>query len=356
MQTLRLVLCFLSFLYSAAALSEPRIERVGGSLNHPWGMDFLDDAHVLVTERRGKLFKINLVNGAKTEITGVPNVFHVGQGGLLDVAVPHDDNGAIYFCYARPVDGGGATAIGRGYLNGNQLENVTTFFTSNTAYSGGRHFGCRLEITDQHIFATLGDRGQRFDAQNPKSHSGSVIRLNHDGTWPSDNPKLEGWEPELFTKGQRNPQGMARNPVTGDIWLHEHGPRGGDEINIVKSGENYGWPEVSFGEEYAGGKIGIGTSAPQFEDPVWVWVPSIAPSGMAFYEADMFPEYKGHLLVGSLKFKSLYLVELEVNLPISEKVLFQNLIGRIRDVAVAADGSILILTDETNGGLYRLYQ
>lgn len=353
---MRPFLFILSFFFATSALSEPRIERIGDRLNHPWGMDFLDEAHILVTERRGTVFKINLVDGVKTQIKGVPDVFHVGQGGLLDVAVPRKDPGAIYFCYARPVESGGATAIGRGTLNGNRLKNVTTLFTSNAANGGGRHFGCRLEITDEYIFATLGDRGQRFDAQDPKSHSGSVIRLNRDGTWPSDNPNLDSWRPELFTKGQRNPQGLARNPATGEIWLHEHGPRGGDEINIVRPGKNYGWPDVSHGEEYAGGKIGIGTSAPQFEDPIWVWVPSIAPSGMAFYEAEMFPEYRGHLLVGSLKFKSLYLVELKDNRPISEKVLFQDLIGRIRDVAVAPDGAILLLTDESNGGVFRLYQ
>lgn len=334
----------------------PTIEKIGPNLNHPWGMDFLDETTMLVTERSGKMFKIDLGSGQATEIQSAPEVFHVGQGGLLDVMVPDNSDGMIYYCYAGVTEDGGATTVERAILEGDKLVDHVTMFQSNSANNGGRHFGCRLEMIGPHVYATIGDRGQRFDAQDPTSHSGSVIRLNFDGSIPDDNPKIKDWQPQLYTKGQRNPQGMALNPTTGDIWLHEHGPRGGDEINIIKPGKNYGWPDVSHGEEYAGGKIGIGTSAPQFEDPVWVWVPSIAPSGMAFYDGDMFPQYRGHLLVGSLKFRSLYLVELADNKPVSERVLFKNLIGRIRDVAVDKEGAIYLLNDEADGGLYRLSQ
>ena len=172
----------------------------------------------------------------------------------------------------------------------------------------------------------------------------------------SNSIDYSNWQNDIFSKGHRNPQGMALNPYNGEIWLHEHGPRGGDEINIVQSGLNYGWPKVSYGEEYSGGKIGLGTSAKGYEEPIWKWVPSIAPSGMAFYQGTMFPDLDGHLLVGSLKFRSLYLVALDNNRPISQSVLFQNVIGRIRDVDVAADGSIYLLNDEKDGGVYRVFQ
>ena len=216
------------------------------------------------------------------------------------------------------------------------------------------HYGCRLALDNGYIYASLGERGERYDAQNPELHAGTIIRLHNDGRIPEENPNRAGWAPEILSIGHRNPQGMAIHPNTGKIWTHEHGPRGGDEINIISAGTNYGWPTVSYGQEYIGGSIGIGTSAPGFVEPVWVWTPSIAPSGMAFYEGEMFPQFNGNLLVGSLKFHRLYLVKIVNGLPKSEFVILENVIGRVRDVDVAADGSILLLSDEVDGGLYRL--
>jgi len=204
---------------------------------------------------------------------------------------------------------------------------------------------------------SIGDRGNRYEAQDANSHAGSVIRVNkYDGS-TNDKKAYNSWPAEVYTKGHRNPQGMAINNKTNEIWVNEHGPKGGDEINVLKPGKNYGWPIVTYGEEYWGGKIGQGiTSLKGFEDPLWYWVPSIAPSGMIFYNKNMFPEFKGHLLIGSLKFRSLYILKLQDDRPILENIILKNKIGRIRDVAVSKDGSILLLTDEREGGLYRLFR
>lgn len=335
-------------------VAETKIERIGARLNHPWGMDFIDDGTMLVSERRGRMYKINLDDGSQTQIQGLPDIAHVGQGGLLDVLVSDATPDKIYYCYAKSGVNGISTAIDMARLDGANILERKTIFHANKGSSGGRHFGCRLDIQGAHLYGTIGDRGARQFAQDPASHAGSVIRLNLDGSIPKDNPNIKGWQRETFSKGHRNPQGMALNPATNEIWLHEHGPRGGDEINVIEAGQNYGWPLVSHGEEYAGGKIGIGTSDPRFKDPVWTWIPSIAPSGMAFYQGDMFSEYNGHLLVGSLKFQSVYLVELMNNRPVSERVILKKKIGRVRDIAIGKDGAIYLLSDEQRGGLYRL--
>ena len=347
-------LSILGLYTSSVIAAETRVERIGERLNHPWGMDFVDDDHILVSERRGKLFKISLRNGESREIQGLPEVENIGQGGLLDVLVNDKNPTHMYYCYAKSGEDGVSTAIDMAQLNGDTLTNRKTIFHANNGSDGGRHFGCRLEISGGYLYGTVGDRGARQFAQEPASNAGSVVRFNLDGGLPEDNPDIKDWRPETFSKGHRNAQGMALNPKTDEIWLHEHGPRGGDEINIIKPGANYGWPVVSHGEEYSGGKIGIGRSAPQFKDPVWTWIPSIAPSGMAFYDGDMFPEYNGKLLVGSLKFQSLYLVELKNGRPTGERVILEKEIGRIRDVAVGNDGVIYLLSDERRGGLYRL--
>jgi glucose/arabinose dehydrogenase len=332
------------------------IERVGASFANPWGMDFLNDSHILLTERNGNMYKVNLSNGTRQEITGLPAIQTKRQGGLLDVAVLKqvESPDSVFFCYSKPVAGGSITAIDRAELDGTTLTNRQTIFTANNATQNAIHYGCRLALDDGYIYATLGERGERYDAQDPASHAGAIIRLHDDGRIPQDNPKQPGWAPEILSMGHRNPQGIAIHPRTGKLWTHEHGPRGGDEINIIQAGANYGWPTVSHGKEYIGGTIGIGTSAPGFADPVWVWTPSIAPSGMAFYRGKMFPQLNGHLLVGSLKFKRLYLVQITDGLPQAEFVMLEDAIGRVRDVAVTKNGSILLLNDETDGGLYRL--
>ena len=358
------------------------VERIGARLQNPWGMDFITDTSMLVTERRGRLWRYDLDSGSRVEIGNTPDVVAQGQGGLLDVLV-HEQDGqdVVYLCYSRAVAAGVATAVNRAVLGDDSLEDSRIIFTSNTAKQGGRHFGCRMVISENHLYLSIGDRGDRDTAQDGALHGGSVVRLGLDGSVPDDNPSanspstsnssasssnadnpdakdwpdVQDWIAENYTIGHRNPQGMAIHPETGALWVHEHGPRGGDEINILKAGANYGWPITSHGREYSGGAINNGLrSAPGVTDPVWVWVPSIAPSGMAFYQGDRFPELKDTLLVGSLVFRSLYVVVLEGGVPKREEAILKRRIGRVRDVAVGVDGSVLLLSDEHGGGLYRL--
>ena len=359
-------------LFISASGSAMKIERIGPAMAHPWGMDFLDHDTVLVTLRGGGLMSIALDDGETTAITGLPEVYNRRQGGMLDVAVA---DGQIYLCYSAILDGRSSTAIDRAVLVDKALIRRQTIFAGNNPTRSGHHFGCRLQVAGEMVYASLGDRGTRNIAQDPAAHAGSLIRINRDGSIPNTNPDKAGWAPEIFTIGHRNPQGMAVHPGSGDIWTHEHGPRGGDEINIIRPdrdrGANYGWPTVSHGREYATGlRVSKHDSLPGYVDPAWVWIPSIAPSGMAFYPdaADgndsgmMFPEFKGNLLVGSLKFRRLYLVKLDSNtgLPRSEHVILDGQIGRIRDVAVAPHGphagAILLLSDEVKGGLYMMKQ
>ena len=336
-----------------------KFKKIGGSLSHPWGIAVYSDNEVLITERGGNLFKVNLDNGFKFKIRNLPKVFNVRQGGLLDVLVDQisESKKTIYICYSSNIAGRSSTSLLVGELKGNELIEKKVLFRANNVSDSSVHFGCRLAILGNEIFMSIGDRGKRYEAQDTKSHAGSIVRINKiNGSAESLN-NINSWSPELYSKGHRNPQGMAVNTRTNEIWINEHGPKGGDEINIVKIGKNYGWPIVTFGKEYWGGKVGQGiTSLKGFEDPIWYWVPSIAPSGMTFYSKNMFPEFNGHLLVSSLKFKSLYLVELRNDKPFREKVFFKNKFGRIRDIEQLKDGSILLISDEENGALFRIYR
>lgn len=341
--------------------------RIGPALNHPWGIAIIDDDHVLVTERQGRLLQINLSTGATTPIANVPPVFHRKQGGLLDVLVADE---WVYLCYAAPLaDGTSTTAIYRAQLDRAALIDGQQIFRANAATRSGHHFGCRLALPADgphagYLFASIGDRGDRDNAQIPARHAGSIIRLHPDGSVPKSNPNKPGWAAEIFSIGHRNPQGMTIHPTTGALWTHEHGPRGGDEINRVTKGENYGWPTVSFGREYVTRRrVSDHDTLPGYTDPLWVWVPSIAPSGMDFYPVGprmrAFPNWQGHLLVGSLKFRRLYLVTLDnAHQPIAERIILDRSIGRIRDVEVIRHGrlagTVLVLTDEAQGGLYLL--
>jgi glucose/arabinose dehydrogenase len=330
-------------LVMAASLDDAQTRKIGGNFSHPWGISLIDDQTALVTERDGRLTRLDLVSGDRINIKNVPAVFDKRQGGLLDVLVHGPD---VYFCYSRPVDNGAATALAKARLGEDELVDLQVIYTSNLVSRSGVHFGCRLVISEGGIFITHGDRGMRDTAQDPDLHGGAVIRVDLDDGIVS-----------IFTKGNRNPQGMAIHPETGAIWVNEHGPRGGDEVNILAEGANYGWPIVSHGREYSGGAVGDGLKTKEgYQDPVWVWVPSIAPSGMAFYEGDMFPELNGDLLVPSLKFRSLYHVELEGGTPVRETSYLRGKLGRLRDVEVLSDGSILLLSDESQGGVYRIWR
>lgn len=334
------------------------VEAVVTRLEHPWAVAFLPDGGLLITERPGRLLRIG-ADGARTTVTGLPEVAAAGQGGLLDVILDPGfaGNRLIYFSYAERADGGLRTAVARAELDGDRLLEVRRIFAMNRASRGGRHFGSRLAILDDgDLVIGLGERGERDRAQDPADHAGSVLRVRPDGS-PSPRTAavaIPGAAPEVFTWGHRNIQGLAIHPETGAIWVHEHGPRGGDEINILRGGANYGWPVVTFGREYSGPRIGAGTEAPGMEPPLLHWTPSIAPSGMAFYTGDDFPLWRGDLFVGALAGRHLRRVVLNGTEVIGEEVLLERRVGRIRDVRQGPDGMLWVLTDEPSGVLYRI--
>ncbi len=338
-----------------------RAEVITEGLSHPWGMAFLPDGKILVTERTGQL---RIVENGKLNplpVTGVPEVAVEGQGGLLDVALHPDfkNNQWVYLSYAAAGKGGYGTEVVRGRLQGMELKSVEKIFTALPKVDeGGRHFGSRLLFTpDGKLFITLGDRGEEERAQDLSQHPGSLIRVNDDGSVPEDNPflQIKNARPESYTLGNRNMQGIALEPVTGMVWTHEHGPQGGDELNIMQPGVNYGWPVITYGVNYViGTKIGEGTEKEGMAQPVHYWVPSIAPSGMVFYIGDEFPEWKNNLFVGSLKFGQLVRLVMQNGKVIKEERLINGKIGRIRDVRQGPDGTLYLLTDDSNGKLLRL--
>lgn len=340
---------------------EHRFEAVvlTGGLANPWGLAFLPDGRMLITERPGRLRIFDAGTGLSRPLSGLPEVFARDQGGLLDV-VPHPDyadNGWIYLTYAMPADGGARTAISRARLDGLALRDLESVFVAQNPGSGGRQFGSRIAFgSDGKLYVSIGERGDPDAAQNLQNHNGTVLRLNADGSVPPDNPFVGRADalPSVYTYGHRNPQGMIRHPLRDEIWLHEHGPQGGDEINRLVAGANYGWPVVTFGRSYAGFPIGEGSAKPGMQPPLYHWTPSIAPSGMAFYEGDAFPNWRGNLFVGSLKFRYLARVVLDGTRVVSEERLVEQAFGRIRDVRQGPDGLIYILTDESDGRLIRL--
>ncbi len=350
------VLIFPNFLWAKVDLV-----KVAEKLQYPWAMDFLPGKEALVTEKPGRLQKVNLETGEKTEIQNLPEIHAVGQGGLLDVMIHPDfkQNQKIFLTFSAPLNASGdaTTTLISARLEGQQLLDQKILFQADPALPGGHHFGSRVRMSqDGMLYFSVGERGRMNEAQDPQNHLGTVIRLQENGKVPQDNPFLSNRKgrAEIFSYGHRNPQGMALHPKTGKIWVHEHGPQGGDEINILKAGANYGWPKTTFGEQYGGGKIGIGPKSTGIEEPLLHWTPSIAPSGMDFYQGDIFPNWNGDLLVGSLKFRMLVRVDLEGSLVQGQEVVFQDRIGRIRDVRVSPEGKVYLLNDEYRGGIFRL--
>lgn len=339
---------------------EFRTTIVASGLENPWGMAFLPDGRILVTERPGRLRVITNGRLLSEAVSGLPDIREHGQGGLLDVALHPDfaKNKLVYLSYAGKAEGGYSTEVIRGQLNDMQLEYIETLFIATPKSGGGRHFGSRLLFDGQgHLFITLGDRGERDNAQMPQNHAGSLIRIMEDGSIPTDNPFLnrDGAQPEIYTLGNRNMQGIALEPGTGRIWTHEHGPQGGDEINIMRAGKNYGWPVITYGVNYIiGTKIGEGEAKPGMEQPVHYWVPSIAPSGMTFYTGERFPKWQNNLFVGSLKFGQLVRLVVEEDQVVNEERMLDNALGRIRDVRQGPEGALYLLTDESDGQLYKL--
>lgn len=334
------------------------LERITDKLENPWSLAFLPgDEGILISERPGRL---NLVTeNSLVPITGLPEIAAAGQGGLLDIIIDPDykTNRLIYFSFAEPGSRGYSTAVARARLSETELINVEIIFRASPKSSGGIHFGSRLVFDSEgFLYITLGERGEMSNAQNLQHHGGSVIRISPDGRIPSDNPFINSRNalPEIFSYGHRNAQGMAQDQKTGLLWLHEHGPKGGDEVNIIKAGANYGWPIVTYGINYNGTAISTKTEKPGIENPVIYWVPSIAPSGMTFYYGDKFPEWQGNIFVGALAGQHLRRLVVEGESITHQEILLLKKIGRIRDVRTGPEGFLYVLTDSKNGALYRL--
>jgi glucose/arabinose dehydrogenase len=366
-----LIMAYISLaMFLSAATSAPdiikteahtlRIVKIVSGLEHPWGHAFLPDNRIIITERPGRLRIVESGHLNPEPVAGLPAIAARGQGGLLDVALHPNfvTNQLVYLSYSAAGASGVGTEVARGKLVGNRLEDVEVIFRMTPKSKTGKHFGSRLIFDREgYLYITLGDRGEKKRAQLSDDHAGSVIRLHDDGRVPADNPFIgrQGWRPEKFTFGHRNMQGAAIHPETGEVWTHEHGPQGGDEVNIIRPGVNYGWPIITYGVNYViGTQIGEGTQKTGMAQPLYYWVPSIAPSGMTFYTGEKFPRWQGNLFVGALKDQMLVRLSLNGEKVVSEERLFKNLLGRIRDVSQGPDGYIYLLTDETDGMLVRI--
>ena len=339
------------------------VETVARGLENPWSLAFLPDGRMLVTERPGRLRLVGRGGAISAPLEGTPEVVASGQGGLLDVILGPDfeTSRLIYMSFAEPGEGGAnGTAVARGRLSpdGRRIEGLEVIFSQKPKISSRLHFGSRLAFgTDGTLYATTGERfGNRDMAQGRDNHLGKVIRINPDGSVPADNPFVgqAGALPEIFSYGHRNPQGMTVHPVTGRLWLHEHGARGGDEINLPEAGKNYGWPVISYGVHYSGAKIGEGTTKPGMEQPIHYWDPSIAPSGMAFYHQGAIAAWEGNLFVGALAGQHLARLEIEGERVTSQEKLLGALGARFRDVRMGPDGHLYALTDSDEGRLLRI--
>lgn len=336
-----------------------RVVTVASGLEHPWGLAFLPDGRMLVTERPGRVRIVARDGTLSAPLAGVPAVAARGQGGMLDVALDpdHARNKVVYLSYSEPGEGGAGTAVARATLTGTGLENLTVIFRQDPKHGGAGHFGSRLVVArDGNLFVTLGERQQRQYAQDLARHWGKVVRIRPDGSVPAGNPFAgrSDAKPEIWSYGHRNPQGAALHPGTGQLWTVEHGDMGGDEINLPKPGRNYGWPVISYGVDYSGAKIGEGTAKEGMEQPAYYWDPSIAPSGLAFYTGDRFPAWKGSLFVGSMKFMMLARLTVEGEKVVAEERLLEGINERIRDVRQGPDGYLYLLTDMPKGRILRV--
>jgi aldose sugar dehydrogenase len=334
-----------------------KVETVATGLSHPWGLAFLPDGRMLVTERSGTLRLVSKDGKLSPALSGVPKVVVAGQGGLLDVAIDPDfkSNNLVYLTYSEPGEGGAGTAVARGKLGESGLDGVEVIFRQEPKVEGGNHFGSRLAFApDGKLFVTLGERFTFTPAQDLTNDLGKIVRLNPDGSVPKDNPFVGRTDarPEIWSYGHRNPQGAAIHPETGKLWETEFGPMGGDELNIPQAGQNYGWPVVSWGSHYDGRAIPKPPSHPEFADAIYHWNPVISPSGITFYTADAIPAWEGNLLIAALSGQAIVRLTLD-----GEKVVDEERIpmgARIRDVVQGPDGAVYALTDEGNGEILRL--
>jgi aldose sugar dehydrogenase len=346
----------------ASSAGQLEVQTAASGLVHPWSLAFLPDGRMLVTERPGRMRIVTAEGQLSSPLKGVPEVWASGQGGLLDVIIDksYAQNNTVYFCFAERTAGGGRTAVARAKLNdaNGRLDDVKIIFRQEGPLSSGNHYGCRIvQANDGNLFVTLGEHfSYRNEAQNLGNHLGKLIRIAPDGSVPVDNPFAGRGDakPEIWSYGHRNEQGLAINPASGDLWEIEHGPRGGDEVNIIGKGKNYGWPVIGYGIDYSGAKIHESTAREGMEQPIKYWVPSIAPSGMAFYTAKLFPKWTGSLFTGALAGKMLVRLSLNGNTVTGEERLLQNLNERIRDVRQGPDGALWLLTDNSAGRILRV--
>lgn len=334
---------------------------VAKGLEYPWGLAFLPDGRMIVTEREGRVRLVTPDGQLMPPIKGVPKVVNRGQGGMLDVTLDPEfaANHFIYLSYSEPGNGGSGTAVARATLDvaNNRLDDLTVLFQQMPKVHSGHHYGSRLVFSrDGKLFITIGERGERERTQDFSINRGQVIRINSDGSIPKDNPFVgrAGYRPEVWSYGHRNPQGAALHPVTGKLWTVEHGARGGDELNIPEAGKNYGWPVIAYGRHYSGFKIGDGTHKAGMEQPIYYWDPSIAPSGMDFYTGDKFPKWQGNLLVGALKFQLVARLFLDGETVVREERILGELDERIRHVRQGPAGYIYLLTDSDDGQILRI--
>jgi glucose/arabinose dehydrogenase len=348
--------------FSAASADDGgsyRITAIAEGLDNPWCIAFMPDGGLLVTERPGRL-KVVETDGAIREIGGVPPVFFAGQGGLFDVLLDPEftSNRLLYLAYAHGNRDANATRVARAILGEDALEDLEVIFTVTPAKRLPQHFGGRLILLPDHsLLLTTGEGfNYREQAQNTQVLLGKTVRINRDGSIPPDNPFADGsaGHPAVWTYGHRNAQGLARDPVTGTVYLHEHGPRGGDEINALSPGRNYGWPAITYGMDYSGAYVSPFTEHPDMEQPLKYWVPSIAPSGLAIYRGGQFPDWSGDLLVGALVDRELRRVTLNPDGTSTEEALFTEIDARIRDVRVGPDGAIYIATDGNPGRILKV--
>jgi glucose/arabinose dehydrogenase len=336
-----------------------RITNVAVGLEHPWGLAFLPDGRLLVTERPGRLRLVSR-DGVSEPLAGVPAVYARGQGGLLDVSLSprFAEDRLVYFSFAEPGGPGGGTAVARARLGERSLDDVQVIWRQQPKVSGNNHWGSRLVWRrDGTLFVTLGERfNYRDSAQDLATTLGKIVRINADGSIPADNPFVSRKDarPEIWSYGHRNPQGAALHPQTGKLWTVEHGPAGGDEVNIPLPGRNYGWPVIGYGNHYNGRPIGVGTHKEGMEQAVYYWNPAIAPSGMDFYTGDKFPGWRGNMLIAVLKEQMLVRLELSGEKVVREERMLRGIGDRLRQVRTGPDGYVYLLTDESDGRILRL--
>ncbi|MDM7985653.1 MAG: PQQ-dependent sugar dehydrogenase [Maricaulis sp.] len=358
---------------SAPAIAQPvlveseeadfAIVEIASGLEFPWSIAPLASGDLLVSEREGYLSHVDVESGEITRLAGLPDdVFVGGQGGMLGLAIhpDFDENRLVYFAYSRGDGRANHTSLARGRLSEDhtRLDDVENLFDVNFEKRRGYHFGGRVQfLADRSVLLTTGDGGShQNEAQNLENHLGTVVRINDDGSVPFDNPfaTTAAAQPEIYSYGHRNIQGIALHPTTGRVWTHEHGPRGGDEINIIRPGDNYGWPVVTYGINYNGSVISEEKEGPGLTSPIWQWTPSLAPSGMAFYSGEHFPQWEGDLLVSTLAGSMLLRYEVDENSVLSEERMLTEYGQRLRDVVVAPDGYVYLAVDDLDGRILRL--